>query len=73
MAVGYHRQLIVVVPKLDIVAVATGAARFPPLGGIASHVPTYGFGALLGFLGAAVTSDAASPPMPRRRPISRNA
>ena len=27
-AVGYDRQLIVVMPKLDIVAVMTGAARF---------------------------------------------
>ena len=60
-AVGYHRQLIAVVPKLDIVAVATGAARFPPLGGKPS-VPTYGFGALLGFLGAAVTSDSGVAP-----------
>ena len=28
MAVGYHRQLIVVMPKLDIVAVMTGSQRF---------------------------------------------
>ena len=60
-AVGYHRQLIVVMPKLDIVAVVTGAARFPPLGGKPS-VPTYGFGALLGFLEAAVTSDSEVAP-----------
>ena len=57
-AVGYDRQLIVVMPKLDIVAVMTGAARFSTPSGTASS-PRYGFGALVGNLAAAVTSDAA--------------
>jgi hypothetical protein len=61
LAVGYNRQLIVVMPKLDIVAVVTGAARFPPLGGRPSS-PNYGFDTLLGFLGAAVTSDSEAAP-----------
>lgn len=29
MAVGYHRQLIVVMPELDVVAVATGTRHYP--------------------------------------------
>jgi CubicO group peptidase (beta-lactamase class C family) len=61
LAVGYNRQLIVVMPKLDIVAVVTGTARFPPLGGRPSS-PNYGFDTLLGFLGAAVTSDSEAAP-----------
>jgi CubicO group peptidase (beta-lactamase class C family) len=58
LAVGYHRQLIIVMPKLDIVAVATGASRFSIPSGTASS-PRYGFGTLVGNLAAAVTSDAA--------------
>jgi hypothetical protein len=58
LAVGYHRQLIVVMPKLDIVAVATGASRFSTPSGTASS-PRYGFGTLVSQLAAAVTSDAA--------------
>ena len=42
-AVGYDRQLIVVMPKLDIVAVMTGAARFSTPSGTGSS-PRYGFG-----------------------------
>jgi hypothetical protein len=57
-AVGYHRQLIVVLPKLDIVAVVTSAARLSPPGGKPS-TPRYGFDALLDVLAAAVTSDRA--------------
>ena len=41
LAVGYHRQLIVVMPKLDIVAVVTGASRFSIPSGTASS-PHYG-------------------------------
>jgi CubicO group peptidase (beta-lactamase class C family) len=58
MAVGYHRQLIVVMPKLDIVAVMTGSSRFASPSGMAS-TPRYGFGTLMGYLAAAVTSDGA--------------
>ncbi len=41
MAVGYHRQLIVVMPDLDIVAVTTGTRHYPIdrlIGGIAGAV-----------------------------------
>jgi CubicO group peptidase (beta-lactamase class C family) len=58
MAVGYHRQLIVVMPKLDIVAVVTGSSRFSSPSGTAS-TPRYGFGTLVGYLADAVTSDGA--------------
>jgi len=58
MAVGYHRQLIVVMPKLDIVAVVTGSSRFANLNGMAT-TPRYGFGTLVDYLAAAVTSDSA--------------
>ena len=59
MAVGKHRQLIVVMPKLDIVAVMTGSQRFvSPTSNVAS-TPRYGFGTLVSYLAAAVTSDAA--------------
>jgi hypothetical protein len=47
MAIGYHRQLIVVMPKLDIVAVVTGSSRFANLDGMAT-TPRYGFGTLVG-------------------------
>ena len=59
LAVGYHRQLIVVMPKLDIVAVVTGASRFSTPSGTASS-PRYGFGTLVSHLAAAVTSDTAA-------------
>ena len=58
MAVGYHRQLVVVMPGLDIVAVATGSSRFASASGLAS-TPHYGLDALPSFLAAAVTSDGA--------------
>jgi hypothetical protein len=60
MAVGYDRQLIVVMPKLDIVAVLTGSARFPTADGKPTR-PRYSFDTLVGFLSAAVTGDAPSP------------
>lgn len=63
MAVGYHRQLIVVMPKLDIVAVVTGSSRFASPNGMAS-TPRYGFGTLVNSLAAAVTSDSAIPANP---------
>jgi hypothetical protein len=57
MAVGFHGQVITVLPKLDIVAVATGAARFPAQGGPPS-VPRFSLDSLIGFLTAAVKPDA---------------
>jgi len=58
LAVGYHRQLIVVMPKLDIVAVVTGSSRFSSPNGMAS-TPHYGFETLIGYLTRAVVSDDA--------------
>jgi CubicO group peptidase (beta-lactamase class C family) len=58
MAIGTHRQLVVVMPKLDIVAVVTSSARFPSPSARAS-TPRYGFGTLVDYLAAAVTSDGA--------------
>jgi CubicO group peptidase (beta-lactamase class C family) len=58
LAVGYHRQLIVVMPKLDIVAVVTGSSRFSSPNGMAS-TPRYGFETLIGYLTRAVVSDGA--------------
>jgi CubicO group peptidase (beta-lactamase class C family) len=58
MAVGHHRQLVVVMPGLDIVAVANGSSRFASPSSMAS-TPHYGLDALAGFLAAAVTSDGA--------------
>jgi CubicO group peptidase (beta-lactamase class C family) len=60
-AVGYGRQLIVVMPKLDVVAVMTGSARFPTADGAPTR-PRYSFDALVGHLTAAVTADAPLPP-----------
>ena len=57
MAVGYDRQLIVVIPKLDIVAVTTGSARFATASGLPSR-PRYSFDSLVSFLTSAVSSDA---------------
>lgn len=59
MAVGKHRQLIVVMPKLDIVAVVTGSQRFVGPNRNMVSTPRYGFGTLVGYLAAAVTSDSA--------------
>lgn len=63
MAVGYQRQLIVVMPALDIVAVFTGASRYSNALGVPS-VPAYAFDAVLGRLKAAVKSDTALPEDP---------
>jgi CubicO group peptidase (beta-lactamase class C family) len=59
MAVGKHRQLIVVMPELDVVAVATGSARFPYASSNMVSTPRYGFATLAGLLADAVTSDGA--------------
>jgi hypothetical protein len=63
MAVGYDRQLIVVIPKLDIVAVTTGSARFATASGLPSR-PRYSFDSLVSFLASAVTGDAPLPANP---------
>ena len=73
MAVGRHRQLIVVMPKLDIVAVVTGSQRFIGPSRNTVSTPRYRFGTLVGYLAAAVTADAPSRPIPRRRPSSPSA
>jgi CubicO group peptidase (beta-lactamase class C family) len=58
MAVGFDRQLIVVMPKLDIVAAFTGAKRYSNADGKPS-APNYRLVAVLDRLTAAVKSDAA--------------
>ena len=58
MAIGYDRQFIVIMPKLDIVAVVTSSARFSSPSSRPS-TPSYGLGALAGYVARAVTSDAA--------------
>jgi hypothetical protein len=63
MAVGFHRQLIVVMPALDVVAVFTGAMRYSDLNGKPSF-PSYGFPKVLDRLKAAVKSDTALPEDP---------
>jgi CubicO group peptidase (beta-lactamase class C family) len=63
MAVGFHRQLIVTMPKLDIVAAFTGALRYSNAAGMPS-TPGYPLSAVLDRLKAAVKSDAALPQDP---------
>jgi CubicO group peptidase (beta-lactamase class C family) len=63
LAIGLHRQLIVVMPKLDIVVVATGSSRFPVGGGSPSS-PGYDFDTLVGFVVFAVKSEAPLPADP---------
>lgn len=58
MSVGYDRQLVVVMPKQDIVVATTASARFPPLGGAPSR-PRYGFETLVGHVAAAVKAEGA--------------
>jgi CubicO group peptidase (beta-lactamase class C family) len=60
MAVGFHGQMIIVLPKLDVVAVTTGSARFPGRDGPPS-VPRFNLETLVGRLAAAVKSDAVLP------------
>jgi CubicO group peptidase (beta-lactamase class C family) len=68
MAVGLRRQLIVVMPKHDIVVVATGSARFPARGGLETggspFSPNYGFETLVARVEAAVKAETALPPDP---------
>lgn len=56
IAVGFDRQLIVVMPKLDIVAVLTGARRYSDAKG-AFTMPRYRLGEPIAHLQAAVKSD----------------
>jgi CubicO group peptidase (beta-lactamase class C family) len=63
MAVGYDRQLIVVLPKVDVVAVFTGAYRYANALGKPSG-PGYRFGLVIDRLKAAAQSDAALPADP---------
>jgi CubicO group peptidase (beta-lactamase class C family) len=58
MAVGFDRQLIVVMPVVDIVAVFTGASRYSNAAGVPSF-PRYAIGAIVNRLNAAAKSDAA--------------
>jgi CubicO group peptidase (beta-lactamase class C family) len=58
MSVGYDRQLVIVMPKLDIVVATTGSARFPPLGGTPSR-PRYSMETLVGHVAAAVKSEGS--------------
>lgn len=58
MSVGYDRQLVIVMPKLDIVVATTGSARFPPLGGAPSR-PRYSMETLVGHVAAAVKAEGA--------------
>ena len=63
MSVGYDRQLITVMPGLDIAAVFTGANRYSNAAGVPS-MPTYRLSAVLDRLKAAVKSDTALPEDP---------
>ncbi|HSS85238.1 MAG TPA: hypothetical protein VLL30_15860, partial [Reyranella sp.] len=63
LAVGYDRQLIAVLPDLDVVAVFTGGKRVSTATGIPS-TPKYTLSAVLDRLKAAVKSEGALPPDP---------
>lgn len=63
LAVGYDRQLIAVMPDLDVVAVFTGGKRVSTATGIPS-TPKYTLSAVLDRLKAAVKSDGALPEDP---------
>jgi len=60
MAVGFDRQLIVVLPKLDVVAAFTGARRYSNADGKPS-APEYRLSAVIDRLKGATKSDAALP------------
>jgi CubicO group peptidase (beta-lactamase class C family) len=63
LAVGYDRQLIAVMPELNVVAVFTGGRRVSTATGIPS-TPKYPLSAVLDRLKAAVKSDGALPEDP---------
>lgn len=58
MSVGYDRQLVIVMPRLDIVVATTGSARFLPLGGSPSR-PRYSMETLIAHVAAAVKAEGA--------------
>ena len=60
MAVGYHQQLIVVMPALDLVAVMTASSRFADPDG-APLPPRFSFNALIDQLVRAAASTTALP------------
>ncbi len=62
-AVGFHRQLIIVLPKLDVVAVFTGAMRFAYAAGVPG-APGYRLGDAIDWLEKAVKSEASLPEDP---------
>src|SRR5260370_29372374 len=59
-AVGFHRQLIIVLPKLDVVAVFTGAMRFAYAAGVPG-APGYRLGDAIDWLDKAVKTEASLP------------
>jgi len=63
MSVGFNRQLIAVMPGLDVAAAFTGAMRYSNASGVPS-IPGYGLSAVLDRLKAAVKSDTALPEDP---------
>ena len=63
LAAGHHMQLIVVMPKLDIVVVTTGSSRFAPSSGSRSS-PGNSFESLVENVIAAVKSEASLPADP---------
>jgi CubicO group peptidase (beta-lactamase class C family) len=63
LAVGYDRQLIAVLPDLDLVAVFTGGRRVSTVTGIPS-LPKYPLAAVVDRLKEAVKSDGALPEDP---------
>ncbi len=62
-AVGFHRQLIIVLPKLDVVAVFTGAMRFSNAAGVPG-VPGYRLTEVIDRLEKAVKSETSLPEDP---------
>jgi hypothetical protein len=63
MAVGYHRQIIMIMPALDIVAVMTGSSHISSASGLPS-LPLYSLNAVIGQLVSAVKSDESLPDDP---------
>ncbi len=64
LMVGFHRQLVIVMPKLDIVAVATGSSRFSNSSSLPTS-PVYRFERLIDHVEAATKSETALPADPQ--------